>query len=204
MNSETFLQLVSLRSLLVRRAGRQTVRRCLGYETVWSWKGNIVAKTAPAGASIMKIPPSVCRTKPSRFAALGFAILAIDTTGCLTEPDGAVLTGEFGGANIGLTATITEARFEFPCGNALTEPLRFDAAGTAHARGVFHSTAAGAHRIDMTVDAQYLGTSLLQVTVRFGEGEPSSYELRRNEVPEFEGTLCLASTLRQSTGWAEV
>ncbi len=133
------------------------------------------------------------------FAALGLGILTMYTTGCVTEPEGTVLTGQFGSPAMGLIATDTAAHFEFPCGGAVTEPLRFDAAGTAHARGLASSVGAGPEW-DIIVEARYVNRTLLQVTIRSGEGEPSSYVLRRYMAPEFENVMCLASMVRQSAG----
>jgi hypothetical protein len=131
-------------------------------------------------------------------AALGLGTLAMYTTGCVTEPDGTVLTGQFGGANIGLIATDTAAHFEFLCGGAVTEPLRFDADGTAHASGATWSVGAGPS-VDIIVEARPVHVTL-QVTIRFGAGEPRSYVLGRYMAPKFENVMCLASTVRQSTG----
>lgn len=123
------------------------------------------------------------------------ALILVALAACITEPDGSLLSGQFGGRRAGLLATDTAAYFEFTCAGGTTGPLRVDRTGLAHASGVVFDSWPPDQPWSLHVTVRLSGEVIDLATVRTTRqgGSSGSYQLRRGVAADFSGVACLAS-----------
>lgn len=101
-------------------------------------------------------------TPPFRIAALGVVIIAACTSGVILPPEGAPVTGDWGGDHIRMTLTQTGGQIEYDCARGVVSgPLLADANGAFVVMGFHFRGHGGPVRIDEPVDsvsARYSGT----------------------------------------------
>ena len=123
------------------------------------------------------------------------AIILMALAACITEPEGSLLSGQYGGRLAGLVATDTAAHFEFVCARGTTGPLRLDGTGAARASGVAFEGFPPWRSLSLYVTVRLSGDTIDLTTVRTtGQGSLyDSYQLRRGSAADFGGVGCLAN-----------
>jgi hypothetical protein len=111
-------------------------------------------------------------------------------------PDGqpSVLSGQFGGRLLEVTATDTAAHFKFVCAYGRTTPLQRSIEGLLEASGTSTSVSAGFVTEPLYVTATLNG-DILSLTVTIGTDSRlriGTYLLQRNVPGDFSGWACAA------------
>ena len=124
-------------------------------------------------------------------SSVRFLLVLLVVVAC-TAPE-PVVSGEFGGRLMGLTASTRGAQFRLACGQIATPPLRKDMSGTARVSGVANFVGAGSTPMSVEVEVLILRSDHLIATVTFPSGSSEVFELHRGLPPDFSGVGCLAS-----------
>lgn len=104
-----------------------------------------------------------------------------------------IVTGNFGGRLMELTASTRGAQFRLACGQIATPPLRKDERGIARVAGVASFVGAGSTPVSVEVEVQVVRSDYLVATVLFPSDSSRIFELHHRLVPDFAGVSCLAS-----------
>jgi hypothetical protein len=132
----------------------------------------------------------------SLVAAMAFAaaLTACSDQAALNAPlpPGAVLTGEFGGRSLQITATDTAALLLFVCASGRTSPLQVNVEGALEATGTASPSWPPGTTQALHLTARLRGNAL-DVTVTIGTGSTAtaaSYLLYRDVPGDFSGYAC--------------
>ena len=130
---------------------------------------------------------------------VALVVAAMALAACATEPDGPVLTGNYGGQLLGLTATDLGAEWDFVCAHGITGPLQIDHLGAGHAHGTLYYSWGGG-RAPLYVTAMPIGDTLIVAVSVEGEApHTDGYRLVRGAPPDFHGRGCIAAQSRRGT-----